>query len=71
MVSSRNLVNFVAEFSDVVAERSDKGRVDADAEVGFLLGQMQCEVVDARRKRTSRSGALPKTCFEKTEIIIV
>ena len=25
MVSSRNLVNFVAEFSDVVAERSDKG----------------------------------------------
>ena len=44
-----------------------RGRVDADAEVAFFLGQMQCEVVDVRRKRTSRGRALPKTCFEKNE----
>ena len=33
----------------------------------FSWGRCNERVVDARRKRTSRRGALPKTCFEKNE----
>lgn len=63
MVSSRNLVNFVAEFSDVVAERSDKGRVDADAEMAFFLGQMQRRSCGCSKKKDKSERGIAQNLF--------